>query len=157
MKVWLSLGSNLEQPFQQLERAIKYLREKCYITVLRLSEAIETKPIGYTPQPDFANQIIQIETSLSARELLIFLMNAESHLGRIPGQKGGPRLIDLDILFYGEDVIKTSELSVPHHAIPERGFLLKLLNDMIPEFVHPETLETINSMYDKYLETGGIQ
>ncbi len=155
MKVWLSLGSNLEEPFKQMERAVKYLNEKCFITVLRLSDAIETKPIGITDQPDFVNQIILIETPLSAIELLIFLKNAESHLGRTPGPKWGPRIIDMDILLYGDDIITKTELTIPHQAILEREYLLKLLNDMIPDYIHPVTKETINKIYTKFQETGG--
>jgi len=157
MKVWLSLGSNLEQPFQQLERALKYLNEKCYISVLQKSEAIATKPYGVTDQPDFANQIIQIETPLSASELMIFLKEAETFLGRVPGQLLGPRLIDLDILFYGDEVIKTRGLTVPHHAILQREYLLRLLNSLIPDYVHPETKETISVIYNKFQSKEGAK
>jgi len=157
MRVWLSLGSNLEQPFLQLERAVGYLKEKCYIQILRMSEAIETKPFGIVDQPDYANQIIEIETPLTAHELLIFLKNTERHLGRLPGLKWGPRIIDMDILFYGNEIIKTEELSVPHPAIAERAYLLKLLNSMIPDYVHPEIKKTISSINDKFQKTGGTQ
>lgn len=157
MKVWLSLGSNLEQPFMQIERALNYLNQKCYITILRLSRAMETKPFGVTDQPDFVNQIIQIETPLLPKELMIFIKEAESHLGRTPGRKWGPRIIDLDILFYGDEIINTMELTIPHPAILEREYLLELLNDMIPDYIHPVTQETIKTMHDKFKETGGIQ
>jgi 2-amino-4-hydroxy-6-hydroxymethyldihydropteridine diphosphokinase len=157
MKVWLSLGSNLGKPFQELERAIKYLNEKCYISVLQVSEAIETKPFGVADQPDFANQVIQIETPLSAHELLIFLKETERHLGRTSGQAWGPRLIDLDILFYGDEVIKTQELTIPHPAILDREYLLRLLNSIIPEYLHPETKKTINDMYNKFKSKGGAE
>jgi 2-amino-4-hydroxy-6-hydroxymethyldihydropteridine diphosphokinase len=157
LKTWLSLGSNLEDPFKQLERALNYLMEKCYIKVLSVSEAIATKPFGNINQPDFANQVVLIDTPLSAQELMTFLKAAEKHLGRVPGEKWGPRLIDLDILFYGDEVLDTEDLKIPHPAILQRDYLLKLLNTMIPEYIHPEENESINSIYCKFHKTGGAQ
>lgn len=157
MKVWLSLGSNLENPEKQVQRAISYLQEKCYITILSASEAIETKPYGYADQPNYINQIIEIETPLTSAELLVFLKNAEKHLGRVPTEKWGPRIIDLDILFYGDDIIQTEELTIPHPAILEREYLLHLLNEMIPDYVHPQINEKIHNIYEKFRNTGGTQ
>lgn len=157
MTAWICLGSNLEEPFKQLEKAVMYLSEKCYITILRQGKAMATKPFGFTDQPDFANQLIQIETPLSAMELLIFLKKVEEELGRKPTHKWGPRIIDMDILFYGDEVIKTDELTIPHPGIPEREYLLKLLNDIAPDYVHPEINARISNIYDKFQTTGGTQ
>jgi 2-amino-4-hydroxy-6-hydroxymethyldihydropteridine diphosphokinase len=154
MKAWLCLGSNLDNPFAQLNRALRYLNEKCYINLLRTSEAISTKPYGYADQPDFANQIIEIETSLKPEELAVFVKNAEADLGRSTTFKWGPRIIDIDILFCEDIVIKTAELTIPHIGIPVRGYLLKLLYDTIPDYVHPELNQTMSELYHKFLNQG---
>ncbi|MFO7660028.1 MAG: 2-amino-4-hydroxy-6-hydroxymethyldihydropteridine diphosphokinase [Candidatus Cloacimonadaceae bacterium] len=149
MKAWLCLGSNQEKPFRQLEKAIRYLKEKCYITILKEGKAIKTKPFGYTDQPDFVNQLLHIETPLSAEELLIFLKKAELELGRFPTFKWGPRTIDLDILFYENEVINRENLVIPHPGIAEREYLLQLLWEEIPDYVHPVLQKTIRELNEK--------
>jgi len=147
MKAWLCLGSNQEKPFLQLEKAVSYLKEKCYITVLKEGRALQTKPFGYTDQPDFVNQLLQIETPLSADELLVFLKQAELELGRFPTFKWGPRTIDLDILLYENEVINKDDLIIPHPGIAEREYLLQLLMDEIPDYVHPVLQKTIRELH----------
>lgn len=154
MKAWLCLGSNLNEPERQLQKAVQYLREKCYINVLKEGKSILTKPFGYTDQPDFANQLLEIETRLSPRELLIFLKSSEVELGRKPTFKWGPRSIDLDILFYEDRVINTDELVIPHPGIRQREYLLSLLNDMIPDFKHPELNKTMQELYIEFMQQG---
>jgi 2-amino-4-hydroxy-6-hydroxymethyldihydropteridine diphosphokinase len=157
MKAWLCLGSNQDNPFQQLEKAMKYLEEKCYIKILQKGRVTTTKAWGYEDQPDFANQIIEIETPLSAQELLIFLKSTEADLGRQPTFKWGPRTIDLDILFYENQVIREGELRIPHAGITEREYLINLLNEMIPDYVHPGLNQTIKTIYANFQKRGGTQ
>jgi dihydroneopterin aldolase/2-amino-4-hydroxy-6-hydroxymethyldihydropteridine diphosphokinase len=147
MKAWLCLGSNQEQPFIQLEKAVKFLDEKCYITILRKSEAITTKPYGFKEQPDFANQLLEVETKLSAIELLLFLKNAEQELGRAKTFKWGPRVIDIDIIFYGDETIRSEQVTIPHPGITDRKYLLTMLNELIPDYVHPELKISISKLY----------
>jgi 2-amino-4-hydroxy-6-hydroxymethyldihydropteridine diphosphokinase len=147
MKAWLCLGSNQERPFEQLEKAVKYLDEKCYITILSRGKATQTKPYGYKDQPDFANQLLEIETRLTAIELLLFLKNAERELGRMPTFKWGPRTIDIDIIFYGDEAINNEQITIPHPGIGDREYLLCLLNEMIPEYTHPQLKRPINQLY----------
>jgi len=150
MKAWLCLGSNKNNPFEQLERAVNYLSKKCYIAILKEGKPINTKPFGYTEQPDFANQLIQIETPLNAEELLIFLKKTEIELGREKTFKWGPRSIDIDILFYENEVINKSGLIIPHPGIAEREYLLNLLNEEIPDYIHPLLKKSILEIYNNY-------
>ena len=147
MKAWICLGSNQDNPKQQLEKAVKYLQEKCYITVLQHGKAVITKPFGYMKQPDFANQLLEIETLLTPAELLAFLKNAELELGRKPSFKWGPRTIDMDIVFYGDEIINSEELIIPHPGVADREYLLLLLNEVIPDYVHPVLKQTISNIY----------
>lgn len=154
MIAWLSLGSNLDDPFVHLEKALAYLNDKCYIKILRCSEAVLTKPFGFTDQPDFANQVVEVETILKLDELFAFVKSAELDLGRKPTFKWGPRIIDLDILFYENVVLDTPELIIPHPGIPYRGYLLNLLNTMIPDYIHPELKVSIADLFNKFLNQG---
>ncbi len=154
-KAWLCLGSNLDNPSRQVEKAAGYLEEKCFIKILRRSRVALSKPFGYTDQPDFANQLLEIETRLSASELLAFTQEAEGVLGRQPTFKWGPRLIDIDIVFWGDDIINTNNLRIPHPGSLDREYLLILLNEMIPEYVHPQTGLTICQMYHIHMQKGG--
>lgn len=152
MKAWLCLGSNQDKPFQQLEKAVRYLNEKCYVTILKEGRAVQTKPFGYINQPDFVNQLIYIETPLSAEELLIFLKKAELELGRFPTFKWGPRTIDLDILFYENEVINKENLVIPHPGIAEREYLLQLLMDELPDYVHPLLQKSIRELHENLIK-----
>ena len=154
MQAWLCLGSNLDAPALQLKRAVEYLRGKCFIKILSQSEVLFSKPFGYTEQPDFANQLLEIETPLDPQELLSFLKKAELNLGRKPSFRWGPRLIDLDIILIEDRVIKTDNLIVPHPGIAEREYLLKLLAEILPDEKHPETGQTFQIMYKDFITKG---
>jgi len=156
MTVWLALGSNLDNPEQQLSKTINYIKEKCYITVMNRSRVVITKPEEYTGQPDFANQILEIETTLSPQELLAFCKATEIALGRQPSVPKGPRLIDIDIMFYNNDVIESETLTIPHPAIVKRFYLLELLNEMIPDYVHPNLGKTVHELYFDFINKGGL-
>ncbi len=155
MTVWLSLGSNLSNPAHQLERAISFITEKCYLTLLRQSRMMSTKPVGFIDQPDFVNQVIEVSTSLSPRELLRFLKQAETELGRESGFHWGPRLIDLDILLYNDKIINEEGLNIPHPEILNRSFILELLQELIPDYIHPEKGKTLKQIYQEFANQGG--
>lgn len=150
MKAWICLGSNLNKPEEQLQTAVKYLKEKCFFRIIKEGKPLSSKPFGYTDQPDFINQLIQVETLLSAHELLCFVKNVEKELGRLDTFKWGPRTIDLDIIFYEDEIIDKDDLKIPHPGIVEREYLLKLLNDMIPDYIHPELNKTIREIYSNF-------
>jgi 2-amino-4-hydroxy-6-hydroxymethyldihydropteridine diphosphokinase len=150
MKAWICLGSNLNKPEEQLQKALKYLREKCYFKVLQAGTPIVSKPYGYTDQPDFVNQLLQVETLLTAQELLCFVKSAEKELGRVDTFKWGPRTIDIDIILYENEIIKTDDLQIPHPGIVDREYLLKLLSELIPDYIHPELNKTIKELYSNF-------
>ncbi len=115
-KVWIALGSNMGEGRKNLDLAIKMMNERG-VLVEKVSTYIETEPYGYTEQDNFVNAVCIAETKLSPRELLEVLLKIELDMGRIRIIKWGPRIIDLDILFYEDLIIDEEDLKVPHIEI----------------------------------------
>jgi 2-amino-4-hydroxy-6-hydroxymethyldihydropteridine diphosphokinase len=113
---------------------------------LRRSSCYETAAWGIEEQPDFLNQVLEIETTMDPASLLDTLLEIEREMGRIRGEKFGPRTIDLDILFYGDMIIRTNDLEVPHPRMAERRFVLEPLYELIRDRKHPVTRQTIREM-----------
>jgi 2-amino-4-hydroxy-6-hydroxymethyldihydropteridine diphosphokinase len=135
---FLSLGSNLGERRENLRRAITALEECGRIEVRRVSRVYETAPIGVTHQPDFFNLAAEIETDLTARELLVRLKDIERDLGREPGLRWGARLIDIDILLLGEEEITEADLTIPHPRMLERAFVMAPLAELQPGLLFGE-------------------
>ena len=114
----------------------------------RISSIIETKPVGNIHQPDFLNCIIQCDSELSPLELMQTLLNIEKKLGRERKEKWGPRTIDCDILFFNNEVKDTDELKLPHPEIMNRTFILQLMKELAPEFIHPKLNKTMEQLYE---------
>jgi 2-amino-4-hydroxy-6-hydroxymethyldihydropteridine diphosphokinase len=140
-QIYLSLGSNLGDRLSNLQKAISLFPPQ--VSTIQQSSVYETEPWGYTDQPAFLNQIIQAETDLEPSDLLTFLKSIESSIGRLETFRFGPRLIDLDILFYDDLVIETPQLTIPHPHIPERAFILVPLAEIAPDLRHPVQNKTI--------------
>jgi 2-amino-4-hydroxy-6-hydroxymethyldihydropteridine diphosphokinase len=138
--IYLALGTNLGDRLSNLENAIGAMPPK--ISPLERSPVYETPPWGYTDQPAFLNQVIKAETDLAPQDLLRTLKNLETRLGREPTFKYGPRLIDLDILFYDQVVMETAALTIPHPRMAERAFVLAPLADLAPDLRHPTLQKT---------------
>ncbi|HCN61569.1 2-amino-4-hydroxy-6-hydroxymethyldihydropteridine diphosphokinase [Mammaliicoccus fleurettii] len=134
---YLGLGSNMGDRELQLEEAIKLLNEVNGIEVIQKSPIYETKPVGYTEQPDFLNMCIEISTELESSELLKVCMMVEQQLHRVRVERWGPRTIDIDILLYDQSVIQSPDLEVPHPRITERAFVMVPLNDIASDVVEP--------------------
>jgi 2-amino-4-hydroxy-6-hydroxymethyldihydropteridine diphosphokinase len=132
MKVWLGLGSNLQQPVAQLQQALKRLGDTTGLEVLRTSSFYRTPPWGDEKQDDFINAVVQIETSLDPIPLLRVLQSIENVMGRqrSDGCRWGPRLIDIDLLLYGKQQFQSAELEIPHPRMFERAFVLKPLSEL---------------------------
>lgn len=145
LTAYIGIGSNLGSREENCERAIKLLIENG-VTVTKRSSMIETKPWGVKEQEDFLNLAIEIETSLSPDELLKLLKKIEVEVGRLPTTRWGPRIIDLDILFYDDLIITTPELEIPHPRISEREFVLKSLAEIAPDKVHPVLGKSIRKL-----------
>ena len=150
--IYLALGSNLGDRVANLENARKALAPK--VTLIRESPIYVTPPWGYTDQPDFLNQVIEVETLLHPIPLLHKLKEIEADMGREATFRNGPRIIDLDILFYGQEVYKGELLQIPHPRLQERAFVLVPLNDLAPDFVHPVLNESVREMLTKVDSTG---
>lgn len=133
--IYLSLGTNLGDRRENLRLAHKALPP--VIQVVASSSIYETDPWGYPDQPAFLNQVVQIETRLPPPALLVTLKDLERILGRRPTFRYGPRLIDLDILFYGNLVIDTPMLTIPHSRLAERAFVLVPMVEIAPDLIHP--------------------
>ena len=133
--VYIALGTNLGERLTNLHAAIAALAPE--ITVLTESHVYETPPWGYEDQPAFLNMAVKAETDLEPEALLKYLKQIEAELGREKSVRWGPRLIDLDILFYDDLVIDTPPLVIPHPRLHERAFVLVPLADIAAECVHP--------------------
>lgn len=133
--VYIALGTNLGERLDNLRAAIKALAPDA--TVLTRSHVYETPPWGYENQPAFLNMVVKAETGLEPETLLKYLKQLEAELGREKSIRWGPRLIDLDILFYDDLVIDTPPLVIPHPRLHERAFVLVPLADVAAEVVHP--------------------
>jgi len=133
--VFISLGSNLGDRRENLRAAMAALPPTVRVTAQ--SPVYQTAPWGYADQPDFLNQVVEGETELSPRELLVHLKSLESRLGREKTFRYGPRQIDLDILFYADFIVEESDLQIPHPRLHERAFVLVPLADLAPDWVHP--------------------
>jgi len=149
MKVYLGLGSNMGDRKGYLTKAKDMLITHDYIKILKESEILETVPYGITDQADFLNQVILIETELSANDVFDVCQQVEIESGRVRTRKWGPRKLDIDILFYEDKVINTKELKIPHADLHNREFVLKSMLELAPEFVHPVFCESIQEIYNK--------
>ena len=156
-QVILAVGSNQGNPKENLDRAIQALAQVG--TVGEVAPYIVSKPEGYSHQADFVNTVLILQTVLEPMPLLRALKQLEKDLGRVPTFPNGPRVIDLDILFYDDKVIfeDTPEytLFIPHPRIPEREFVLKPLSYILPEFIHPQLREPIYMLYRKLMKKKG--
>ena len=138
-KVFIGLGSNLDDPLSQLKKAIEYLKQYEMLNVINISNFYSSPPMGPQDQPDFINAVVEVATSLSAEQLLDELQKIEYQQGRERKQHWGARTLDLDILLYGSEVINTERLIVPHRGVSERNFVLYPLNDLVEKnFKRPE-------------------
>lgn len=142
--VYLSLGTNLGRRAANLRSALASLAPQ--VRVRRVSPVYETDPWGYEAQPPFFNQVVEAETALPPQELLAKLKTIEKDLGREPTFRYGPRLIDLDLIFYDDQVIQTDGLTVPHPRLAERAFVLVPLADLAPDFIHPLLQQSVRDL-----------
>jgi dihydropteroate synthase/2-amino-4-hydroxy-6-hydroxymethyldihydropteridine diphosphokinase len=140
-RAFLGIGSNLGDRLGNLRQAQAALAPQ--IKLLRASQVYETPPWGYNDQPAFLNQVLEVETDLEPQALLARLKEIEAELGRLKNFRYGPRLIDLDILFYGKRVYQSETLTIPHKMLAERAFVLVPLNELAPDFVHPQLKRSI--------------
>jgi 2-amino-4-hydroxy-6-hydroxymethyldihydropteridine diphosphokinase len=136
-RAYVGLGANLGPREQTLRGAVDLLAATDGVDVLAVSELRETEPVGVVDQPPFLNGAVALETTLSPRDLLDLLLEVERSLGRVREERWGPRLIDLDLLVYADQVIDEPGLRVPHPRLHERAFALEPLVELDPELEIP--------------------
>jgi len=146
-EAYLLTGGNIGDRLMNLQQAC-FKIEKQAGAILRKSDVYETAAWGLTEQNSFLNQVLLISTMYNAEELLQKLLYIEQESGRKRVVKMGPRIIDIDILFYNNEIIATSDLIVPHPQITNRRFVLTPLNEIAPDFVHPVLQETIAELLE---------
>lgn len=147
---YIALGTNLGDKRQQLDNALTALRQAGVI-VRRVSPFIETEPYGVTDQPAFLNGVCEVETDLSPQELLSLLLDIETQQGRVRTRHWGPRVIDLDLLLYDDQIIDEPNLKVPHPDMENRAFVLQPLAAIAPHVVHPRLEKTIEVLWQALL------
>jgi 2-amino-4-hydroxy-6-hydroxymethyldihydropteridine diphosphokinase len=136
-RAYVGLGANLGLREETIRRAVELLGRTPGLDVVAVSELRETDPVGVMDQPRFLNGAAALETSLTARELLDLLLDVERELGRVRVERWGPRVIDLDLLLYGDETLDEPGLRVPHPRLHERRFALEPLAELDPELAIP--------------------
>lgn len=145
-KTYLLLGSNLGNSKTRLSKAIINIEKKIG-NVTRQSDLYSTAAWGNNNQPDFLNQVIIVETSLTAIQTMQTILQIEKKMGRLRTLKNAPRIIDIDILFFNKEIIQQDQLIVPHPQLQNRRFVLVPLNQLSPNFRHPVLKSTIHQLF----------
>lgn len=155
-KVYILLGSNMGDSLSQISKAI-VLIEASIGSVSKLSSIYITQAWGNTNQPDFLNQVIIVNTHLSANQTMATILQLETKMGRVRTVKNAPRIIDIDILFFNQDIIEHENLTIPHPQIPYRRFVLVPLNELSPNMVHPTLNKTIHELFMHCADTLNVK
>ena len=151
-EAFVAFGSNLGDKEKFIDEAIEALSNLPQINIVAISDKIVTEPYGNVEQDVFLNGVMKIETLLPADELLQILQKVEEHAGRERKIHWGPRTLDLDIIFYDDDIISKDDLIVPHPDMKNRDFVLKPLMQIAPYKLHPVYRKTISDMYAELMD-----
>jgi 2-amino-4-hydroxy-6-hydroxymethyldihydropteridine diphosphokinase len=151
---YVGLGSNLGEREEMIQAALDAIARSRGIRLLRCSSVIETDPVGGPPQGRFLNAVAEVEVEIGPRDLLHRLLAMEEGMGRIRGERWGPRTIDLDLLLYGEEVRDEGDLVVPHPRMRDRLFVLRPLAELDGSLRIPPGEETVEAILDRMERTG---
>lgn len=152
---YVGLGANLGERLATLQAAVERLRDLGKVQAV--SAVYETDPVGFLEQPAFLNATVGLETALAPGELVTALLGIERELGRVRTFPNAPRAIDLDLLLYGDVVMNTEVVTVPHPRLPERAFVLVPLAEIAPEVVHPGLRISIRALLDRLNPADGVR
>ncbi|MBM4340082.1 MAG: 2-amino-4-hydroxy-6-hydroxymethyldihydropteridine diphosphokinase [Deltaproteobacteria bacterium] len=155
--VYIGFGSNLGDKIAYCEKAIAEILDLDSHKLLAKSSFYKTQPVGYRAQDWFVNGVIKLESDLEPQDLLRALKEVESRLGRTETFQWGPREIDLDLLLYGDRVIQTDQLQIPHPRLQERRFVLIPLNEIDPDLIHPVLKKSIQELLKEIKENQGVE
>ena len=137
-RVYIAIGSNLASPLEQVNAAIQAIGEIPDSRIMAVSSFYRTPPLGPQDQPDYLNAAVALETTLAPEALLDHNQRIELQQGRVrKAERWGPRTLDLDIMLFGDEVINTERLTVPHYDMKNRGFMLWPLVEIAPELLFP--------------------
>ncbi|MBM4295588.1 MAG: 2-amino-4-hydroxy-6-hydroxymethyldihydropteridine diphosphokinase [Deltaproteobacteria bacterium] len=153
---YIGLGANLGDPARQIERALELLNAAEEVEVLQVSSLYRNPPLGPPDQPWYVNAAAKLRTRLAPEELMRALRQVEKALGRVRGEKWGPRLIDIDLLLYGGDIITGPELTIPHPEMHRRAFVLVPLAEIAPQAWHPVLKKTAAELATELNPTDSI-
>jgi len=151
----LGLGSNVGDKVGNIRQALRLIGEVC--TLKRVSRFYKTAPVGYVKQDWFINCAAEVDYDSTPLSLLKSLKSIEDELGRVEAVRFGPRVIDIDILFFSDQIVDESVLRVPHPRLHERLFVLAPLMDLSPDFVHPILKKTVRQMHSEVESQGGVE
>ena len=154
--VYLQLGSNLGEREQLIFDAVQEISEHVGKVNVR-SQIYESSPWRVDGQESYLNQLIEVKTLLSAQAILISVLKIENNLGRVRIEKWGERLIDIDIIFFNNDIIESPDLCVPHKHMHERNFVLIPLNEIASAFIHPKYNKTVSELFNESKDTEKIE
>ena len=143
---YIALGSNINNPSMQVDKAVDLIRSIPESKIVAISSKHVTKPYGYLQQNDFINSVLQLRTSLTAFDLLIYLQQIENKMGRVRSFTWGPRVIDLDILLYADQVISTASLKIPHPEMHKRSFVLAPLSEINSKLIIPVVCKSVSNL-----------
>jgi 2-amino-4-hydroxy-6-hydroxymethyldihydropteridine diphosphokinase len=152
--VYLGLGSNVGDRQRNLDMALELLSQRMRLE--KVSSIYDTEPVGVSNQPRFLNLVCQVSTRLAPMELLALVKGIEQKLGRAPDTHNAPRIIDIDILLYGDQVVESPKLVIPHPRLTERAFVLVPLDEIAPKAVHPVNGKKVRELLKAATEKQGV-
>jgi 2-amino-4-hydroxy-6-hydroxymethyldihydropteridine diphosphokinase len=156
-RIFIALGSNLGDRAGWLQQAQKKLFGAPTVQLVAASSIYETEPVGKIDQPAFLNQVIEVRTALTPDGLLSRLLRVEHELGRVRTERWGPRIIDLDLLAFGERLSRTSRLVLPHPELRRRRFVLQPWAEIAPEFIVPGFSATVEELLKNCGDNNRVQ
>ena len=154
---FIGIGSNLRDPAVQCRDAFRRIGSIPGIRLLRRSSLYRTEPVGFQDQPWFINAVAEIRTGLRPRKLLDTLKEIEREMGRTDGPRGGPRVIDLDLLLYGQNVVAEEGLIIPHPEMHRRRFVLEPLCELASYVIHPAFGVSVRGLLDRLTDPGLVE
>ena len=154
MDVYLSLGSNLGDRRANLKKALSLLGDS--VDIASVSSVYDTEPVGVGEQPRFLNLVCRVNTNIGSLQLLSFIKGIEAEMGRDLKLKNAPRVVDIDIIFHGDTIMESQELTIPHPRMRERAFVLIPFAEIAPEIVHPVSGERIDDLASRVEGRDGV-